>query len=471
MFSMRKRSLLFVVAILVTATVCAEHYTPAQIDEIALTVFGDGTPRQAKRVSANEKASNIKVDTLYFNNRPDAILCQNGIEWVIIANESTVPAIVCQGMGEISIDELQESPLWGLLSDSMEGLEKFRHSDMDLEFEGGTLKSVTSSTLMTPLLDEGGNNLWRQSRNNSGTNYTNHNNIYNKYCPPSTGSKASDGKFIVGCTAVAMGQIMWFHKYPSQADIPRNMTNSGITSGGTETHYYAWNIMPPAIYDYTSEAAANEVACLLRDCGFAGHMQYMNAGSAMSLTYAKSALVNTFHYSARMKHYSAGASIFNYIIRSEIALRRPVIIQATHESNATSHSFVIDGYDEVSNAYHINMGGGNSLNTWYGLAASNAYGDYTIARRMLYEIMPDDPAFDYTPESHRYLTFKYADNTIEVSTSGFAEIRYWNIVYIPTGTTVKSGVSVPVNVASLSSGMYVLTVQTTHGTETFVFNK
>ncbi len=466
---MRKKTFLFVVAILLTATVCAENYTPAQIDEIALLVFGDGTPRQVKGLSANEKAASIKVDTLYFNNRPDAILCQNGIEWVIIANESTVPAVVCQGKGEISVGSLQASPLWWLLSDSMEGLENFRHSNSKLEYSRGELKSVTSPSIYPPLLDKDGENKWNQSRNNG--NNTNHNNIYNKYCPPSSGSNASDGRFVAGCTAVAMGQVMWYHKYPAQAEIPRNMTNSGITSGGTETHYYAWDIMPPAIYDYTSNAKVNEIACLLRDCGFAGHMQYMNAGSAMSLTYAKSALENTFHYSTRMKQYSSGASIFNYIIRSEIALDRPVIIQATHKSNGGTHTYVIDGYDEALNAYHINMGWGGYCSAWYGVAADTAYGNYTIARRMLYEIMPDDSEYEYTPGEHHYLSFRYSNNTIEVSTSGFAEIQYWRIVYISTGTTVKTGSSVPVNVSSLSSGLYALMVQTTHGTETFLFRK
>lgn len=468
---MRKRFFLFTAAILVATIIYAENYTPAQINEIALTIFGDRIPRQAKGLSVNEKASGIKVDTLYFNNRPDAILCQNGIEWVIIANEKTVPAVVCQGKGEISVDNLQASPLWWLLSDSMAGLEKFRSSNKEFVYRGGQLRSVTSSGLMTPLLDtRGEENKWMQNCNNTADGHSNYDKVYNKYCPPS-GNHGSHGRYYVGCTAVAMGQVMWFHKYPSHADIPRNMTNSGITSGGTETHYYAWDIMPPTICDYTSDANVNEIACLLRDCGFAGHMQYMTTGSAMSLTYAKSALENTFHYSTSMKQYSSGASIFNYIIRSEVALGRPVIIQATHESNGFTHTYVIDGYDETINSYHINMGWGNNANTWYALASDSAYGNYTIARRMLYEIMPDDSEYEYTTGEHHYLTFKYSNNTIEVSTSGFAEIQSWRIVFLATGSLVRFGSSVPVDVSSLPSGSYALRVQTTHGVESFVFRK
>ena len=72
----------------------------------------------------------------------------------------------------------------------------------------------------------------------------------------------------------------------------------------------------------------------------------------------------------------------------------------------------------------------------------------------------------------RYLAQQYySNNTIEVSTSGFAEIQYWRIVFISTGTTVKTGSTVPVNVSSLSSCLYAIMVQTTHGTESFLFRK
>ena len=108
---------------------------------------------------------------------------------------------------------------------------------------------------------------WGQSRNTDywewGPSYEyDTTKIYNKYCPRFY--DVSDGRTIAGCTAVAMGQVMWYHRWPAYAAIPAHIYSSGVTYGGFVPRIYNWNLIPPYIRDTTALGRANTIASLLR---------------------------------------------------------------------------------------------------------------------------------------------------------------------------------------------------------------
>ena len=389
----KKKALCLVLAVFsnVICPIKAQDYSLKQLRSLSDNYFQITQETSGKTKKSKVKTS-VKVDTLYLGNKPKMFLCQYEKNWVIFANEQSVEPIVCLGEGNIDVKELKKTPLWFLLTESMMGLDSLRISGVKNVKIQKKMITIAKKSKQAPLLDQREINKWDQAYNNTyeySNDTYNSNKIYNKYCP--SFYKLADGKTFVGCTAVAMAQVMWYHRWPSAAQIPNKINAAGTTYGGKSKHSYNWSNMPGAIYDVTKMEQVNAVAGLLRDCGYAGGMIYGPCGSSMTLTNARKAFRNTFGYNANLTQYSSGPNRFNTIIKSEIAAKRPVIIQATHKWDGTSHSYVIDGYDSSSDMYHINMGWGcghSCKNTWYSVSGSNCYANYTVARRMLHEIIP-----------------------------------------------------------------------------------
>ena len=445
----------------------AQDYSKSQVTIMAHNYF-------AADAAIATMANSVTIDTLYLGSTPKMFLCQDGNNWVVLANEQSVSPIVCLGEGSLSVADLQKSPLWLLLNESMLGLDSLRRSDDYEPAENAiTLQSTArAAARMMPLL---GNNIWGQSYNNDGTaakaDYA-----YNKYCPDFF--DVDQGRTAVGCTAVAMAQVMWYNKWPNSASIPSNINKAGITSGTDVTRTYNWSNMPTSVYNTTSLSQVNAIASLLRDCGYAGHMIYAKAGSSMTLTNAISALRNTFQYSAHMKQYSSGATKFNNIIKSEIAAGRPVIIQATHASNGGAHSFVIDGYNSSTETFHLNMGWWGKENAWYAISGYNCYDYYTVARRMLYEIIPNKSkqiVMDYEDEIEENtlqenvnpINIQVEANAISIQSDSNVQ---WTI-YNTYGQSVASGLSNYINTTTLPTGTYSIIVYNDNTTNQTKFVK
>ena len=448
----------------------AQDYSQSQVTAMAHNYF-------AADAAIVTMANSITIDTLYLGSTPKMFLCQDGNNWVVLANEQSVSPVVCLGEGTLSVADLQNSPLWLLLNESMLGLDSLRRSDdyEPTEKEVSVLSNARAAK-MTPLLELDANNInrWGQSYNNDGSSWANANYAYNKFCPDFY--NVAQGRTVVGCTAVAMAQVMWYNKWPNSATIPSNINVAGITSGADITRTYNWSNMPGSIYNSTPLEKVNAVAGLMRDCGYAGHMIYAKGGSSMTLTNAISALRNTFQYSAHMKQYSAGAKKFNNLIKSEIAAKRPVIIQATHESDGSAHSFVIDGYDSATEMFHINLGwrgagkgehAGNG-NTWYSVSGADCYAHYTVARRMLYEIIPnrskqivmdyedeiEESAEQTQPQKNSSIIIQVTPNNIHLNSNSNV---HW-IIYDLYGNSVLNGSANHIDVSNLTNGTYTIIV-------------
>lgn len=141
-----------------------------------------------------------------------------------------------------------------------------------------------------------------------------------------------------------------------------------------------------------------------------------------------------------------------------------MIIQATHKSNGGAHSFVIDGYDSATEMYHINMGWGtNDDNIWYSVSGTNCYGGYTIARRMLYEIIPNGASAQSVAYAEDELEDESEEiNTLSIITRGdvldiqsVSDNVEW-IIYNIYGQLVLSGNDTYVNLSSLPMGAYTI---------------
>ncbi|SHF51301.1 C10 family peptidase [Dysgonomonas macrotermitis] len=174
-----------------------------------------------------------------------------------------------------------------------------------------------------------------------------------------------------GCVAIAMAQVMYYHKYPST---------------------YNWAKMLP--YHGGSEASR-----LIRDLGLtdALHMDYGCDGSFTDTKKAESVFKKNFGYS------SATYGSFNSnIVQSQLKSGLPVILRGEKSSGEAGHAWVCDGFIQSNTCthstlqLHMNWGWGSqytttgkNFNGWYGVNDWNSpNGNFNQKNDMVYNIKP-----------------------------------------------------------------------------------
>ncbi len=194
-----------------------------------------------------------------------------------------------------------------------------------------------------------------------------------------------------GCVAIAMAQIMNYHRYPN---------------------YFDWDAI-----------AEEGIECsqFIYDVGVAAEMDYGANGSASNITKAKAAL-NGFGYTAT-KYSESGLSVMDEIVNYQ----RPVYIRGVHNGDEVGHAWLCSGYKSYKDyriyrlytikqssssgyyysdqndsydsslsftpSYHLNWGWSDSSgNGWYSDLYSTKYnsGYYDTDRQMLQIIRPEE---------------------------------------------------------------------------------
>ena len=235
--------------------------------------------------------------------------------------------------------------------------------------------------------------LWNQNGNN-GSVWPDCDKVYDKFCPTWYTPTFCNHTY-VGCTAVAMGIVMRYYKWPHSALIPNSIDSTAQIS--TEQHLvtYNWNQMPGAIYNSTNLSKVDEIAGFLRDCGYAAKMEYKRSGSSASFDNAAYAMEYNFHY-ADMKHRLREWYVGNWVnkLKTEIAAGRP-IIYAGYKETGGGHAIVLYGYD-TDDKFIINWGwadttANNGVYTLNPLIPEGHTQNYYKDQEAIWEITPDYP--------------------------------------------------------------------------------
>ena len=291
---------------------------------------------------------------------------------------------------------------------------------------------------------------WNQSHNNNTEPTCD--NSYNMFCPTWYTPKCDHT--YVGCTAVAMAQVLWFWQWPYSAIIPDSINQSGEACSGRHIVKYDWSDMPGDVFSYTPLYQAEYVAELLRDCGYASKMKYGATSSGASFNDATNALKNTFHYKA-VNHIYRNWYIGDWInrIKENINYGRPVIYAGYRDTDGAGHAFVIYGYRD--NSFKINWGySGEGNSEWYTLQTLNPInvgnGPFTNNQEALFEIEPDYPnCTEYAPSVSEFnqdffqiynRQVNISNKTIQFNKTGVVyaqdEIRLTGNVHIQQGANV-----------------------------------
>ncbi len=312
--------------------------------------------------------------------------------WAVVSNEQRYPATILGYSEESHFDtnpDNQPEALKLLLEHHMNMIDSLRESPSTFYKRSDQLLCQSKRIMLQRnsvyalLARDGQMNFWGQELNdNYNNNDANCDKVYNKFCPAFY--DVSCGRTLVGCTAVAIAQILWYWRWPDYALVRDNINMAGTQYGTERRHYYDWDNMLPRIDNYTPMYQVDMVAGLLRDCGFTANMLYTSSGSAASVVKLETAL-SRFHMHWVYNFNYAWTDVASLLI-NEIQADRPVICQAGKEGGVAIHTFVIDGYNSSTEKFHVNFG-------WRGWGCNQLwdlgfYG-YTVARSFFTELYPD----------------------------------------------------------------------------------
>lgn len=354
---MKKIYLLTALATLACIDASAEAVSRADAQKTA-EAFLSARGRQVAQTSGRASGTEAQVQPYYVFNATDS----KGFV-IVSGDDTTVPVL-----GYTDSGIFDEANLPSNLKDWLKGcemqIEALRKSPSKERTTWGTETHETIPHLLTTTWNQDG--------------------PYNNLCP----EFFTNGKCVTGCVATALAQVLYYHRAESvnsvQETIPgyKCSTNwSGLGQVSVEEvpagSVIDWNNM---LDSYTSgsytEAQATAVAQLMKYVGAAVKMNYANAANGGSSAYdydAMVSLVNYFGYRSDIymaQRHDYCLDDWYQKIYDELSSGRPVYYSGTTSANS-GHAFVVDGFDESINLFHINWGWGGYCDGFYAIAFCN----------------------------------------------------------------------------------------------------
>ena len=324
---------------------------------------GQGSLRAAANADiklAHTEASSVEGNAYYVFN------IQGG-GWVIVAGDDRAKQVLAYGeKGNIDMNDLP---------DNMKGYLNMLKGQIETAqaYKGETAprKAPKLSSPIGPLMKTD----WGQG------------DPWNRLCPMN-GSKRTS----VGCGPLAMAQIMYYWKYPTEVDaVPgysiswtQYMSELPATTFDYNLildsyYFYDPETGSPSSVDFT-EAEADEVAKLCRYCGQACKSRYGNGESGTgtgSYTYDQRDAFKLFGFNENMQLIGKDPTYYcaNYgtvytdeewvaLINTELEAGRPIPYHDMWEG----HAWVLDGVD-ADGKFHMNWGFNGKFNGWFELNA------------------------------------------------------------------------------------------------------
>lgn len=205
---------------------------------------------------------------------------------------------------------------------------------------------------------------------------------YNKQVP----KDAKDGKpSLTGCPAVSLAQVLATMKYPKglmQRGIPEQEVYDIEDKKRVYKQHldalpatsFNWDILKPKYEATETGESVDEVAKLMKYCGYALGTSYTSSLSGAPSLSAYNATFLYFGYPETKIAYRSGymREKWEKLIYGELEKGRPVIHDAasTEHGKVVGHSFIIDGYKD--GYYHVNWGWGGYLDGYFMLSVLNS---------------------------------------------------------------------------------------------------
>lgn len=188
---------------------------------------------------------------------------------------------------------------------------------------------------------------------------------YNLLCPQYLGERT-----LAGCVAVAIAQIMTYHKFPEKGIGSKSYTTTGQykfdVSYDFENNPFDWdNVLGTYVKGNSyKQEEVNAIKNLVFACGVAVEMKYDPTFSGASMIDALNGLVKYLGYTPNLHAVNRCnylSSEWIDLMKDELNGNCPIFYSGV--SKSAGHAFVIDGYDK-NDMFHVNWGW-NGMNNGY----------------------------------------------------------------------------------------------------------
>ena len=191
---------------------------------------------------------------------------------------------------------------------------------------------------------------------------------YNEACPED--ENGSCQHVSAGCVAIAMAQIMYYHKMPKKGkgSISYNCAPYGTLSANFGQTIYPWDDMADSL-----NCSNPAVALLVSHCGIGVKTNY---GPHSSTAFgALNAFQQYFSYptALRSQRSDFDEEIWLAMLKNNLDLQHPVYYAG--QSQQGGHAFVCDGYDTLG-MFHFNFGWNGVADGYYTLSNPNGFTTY-----------------------------------------------------------------------------------------------
>lgn len=272
---------------------------------------------------------------------------QNGGYVIVSADDRTVPILGYSDKGKLDLDNMPENMrAW---------LQGYTAVIKSLSNEQPS-QTNRASQVIGPPIDPLITAKWDQSE------------PFNNNCPMD-----GDKRSVTGCVAIAMAQVMYYHKWPQVAvpALPAYTTSTKqISVEPLTATTFKWDLMKDEYEEDETGDAADAVAELVRYCGQSVFMDYTNSESGSSV--CASNFIYDYGYSKTARtvvRSDYSTTEWEQLLYDELNNGRPVMFAASSMGvfGNYGHQFIIDGYDNQG-LFHANWGWRGDQNGFYSIS-------------------------------------------------------------------------------------------------------
>lgn len=190
---------------------------------------------------------------------------------------------------------------------------------------------------------------------------------FNSKCP-----MVGAERTLVGCSAVAVGQIMNYYKWPQQGQgrisyeskysvIEKDFTQSTYDYGNLDTAQFLYDVAVGCETSFGADASSAYETSIGRAL-----IKYFDYDKSMQLHYRNKTTILTGSYGDYETLPGWDDEEWDNMLRRELDAGRPILYGGTFISGnrKTGHELVCDGYDD-SGYFHFNWGWGGYCDGWY----------------------------------------------------------------------------------------------------------
>ena len=249
------------------------------------------------------------------------------------------------------------------------------------QMEIGVFKKQKAGTGVEPLITS----KWNQDK------------YYNELCPDTimpSSMNAYDNRTPNGCVALAMAQIMYYHRTPRVGQGNHKYVCSGYAV--LEEYFDKGNYNYEAMSDVAT-GYSHALAQLIYHLGVSVDMDYKSDGSGTGSYKVTESLPRYFFYKTPLQKYRTMYSDLDWIdlLKNDLDKGLPMYYSANRQGingdMHAGHAFICDGYDN-QDRFHFNFGWGGQSNGFYFLNAignaSNPAQAYILNNAVIIGIEP-----------------------------------------------------------------------------------